>query len=81
MNADSPPLTLTQGRLCVALAAVLWSTSGAYTKLLTNVMPEHGQPEIESPQISRRVDLLEQHGIHAICRPGHGGTHDASGFC
>jgi drug/metabolite transporter (DMT)-like permease len=53
MNADTPPLTPTQGRLCVALAAVLWSTSGAYTKLLTNVMPEQfGQPEIESSQIA-----------------------------
>src|ERR1700722_9113758 len=53
MNADTPPLTLTQGRLCVALAAVLWSTSGAYTKLLTNVMPEDfGQPEIAATQIA-----------------------------
>jgi drug/metabolite transporter (DMT)-like permease len=52
-TADPPPLTLTQGRLCVALAAVLWSTSGAYTKLLTNVMPEHfDQPDIASTQIA-----------------------------
>jgi drug/metabolite transporter, DME family len=31
-------LTLTQGRLCIATAAVLWSLSGAFTKLLTKVM-------------------------------------------
>jgi drug/metabolite transporter, DME family len=30
---DAP--TLTQGRVCVVLAALLWSTSGAFTKLLT----------------------------------------------
>jgi drug/metabolite transporter (DMT)-like permease len=53
MSADTPPLTLTQGRLCVAAAAVLWSTSGAYNKLLTNVMPEHfGQPPIAPVQIA-----------------------------
>jgi drug/metabolite transporter (DMT)-like permease len=31
---DSVP-SLTQGRVCVVLAALLWSTSGAFTKLLT----------------------------------------------
>jgi drug/metabolite transporter (DMT)-like permease len=28
-------VTLTQGRLCIVLAAVLWSTGGAFTKVLT----------------------------------------------
>jgi DME family drug/metabolite transporter len=31
---DSAP-SLTQGRLCILLAAVLWSTGGAFTKVLT----------------------------------------------
>lgn len=35
MSAPAPPLTPAQGRLCVVLAALLWSTSGAFTKVLT----------------------------------------------
>ena len=31
----SPPISLAHGRLCIVLAALLWSTSGAFTKLLT----------------------------------------------
>jgi drug/metabolite transporter (DMT)-like permease len=31
---DAVP-SLTRGRICIALAAVLWSTSGAFTKILT----------------------------------------------
>lgn len=34
MSQDSSP-SLAQGRLCLILAAVLWSTSGAFTKMLT----------------------------------------------
>ena len=34
-TCHSPLLSLTQGRLCIALAAVLWSTGGAFTKVLT----------------------------------------------
>ena len=30
-----PSISLAHGRLCIALAALLWSTSGAFTKLLT----------------------------------------------
>jgi DME family drug/metabolite transporter len=33
--ADPPPSSLTKGRLLILLAAVLWSTSGAFTKALT----------------------------------------------
>jgi drug/metabolite transporter, DME family len=33
--AVPPPFSLAHGRLCVILAALLWSTSGAFTKLLT----------------------------------------------
>jgi len=40
--------TLTQGRLCIALAAVLWSLSGAFTKFLTKVMVE----DYEYPDVS-----------------------------
>src|SRR5262249_38805523 len=38
MGPTAPPAdprALARGRLCVVLAAVLWSTSGAFTKLLT----------------------------------------------
>ena len=35
---DAGP-TLAQGRLCIVLAALLWSTSGAFTKLLTQPTP------------------------------------------
>jgi len=31
----SPDLSVARGRLCIALAAVLWSTSGAFVKLLS----------------------------------------------
>jgi drug/metabolite transporter (DMT)-like permease len=36
MNSSSPApeISATQGRLCIALAAVLWSTSGGFTRLL-----------------------------------------------
>ncbi len=36
MKAPIPEaISLAHGRLCIALAALLWSTSGAFTKLLT----------------------------------------------
>ncbi|HYV34212.1 MAG TPA: DMT family transporter, partial [Gemmataceae bacterium] len=45
--------TLTQGRICLALAAVLWSLSGPFTKLLTKVMvEEYDSPPIAPPQIA-----------------------------
>ncbi len=34
-NLVPSPRAVTQGRLCIALAALLWSTSGAFTKVLT----------------------------------------------
>jgi drug/metabolite transporter (DMT)-like permease len=34
MGPAAPPLSVAQGRLCVVLAAVVWSTSGAFTKVL-----------------------------------------------
>jgi drug/metabolite transporter, DME family len=50
-NAMQP--SLTQGRLCIALAAVLWSLSGAFTKFLTKVMvEEYGYPPVEPLQIA-----------------------------
>jgi drug/metabolite transporter, DME family len=36
MTASPDGPSLAQGRLCVVLAAVLWSLSGAFTRLLTN---------------------------------------------
>jgi drug/metabolite transporter (DMT)-like permease len=39
MHTPAPTLTPTQGRLCVVAAAVLWSTSGAFTKVLTQPTP------------------------------------------
>jgi DME family drug/metabolite transporter len=39
--------SLAQGRLLVAIAAILWSTSGAFTKLLTQDTPLHlDKPEL-----------------------------------
>jgi DME family drug/metabolite transporter len=44
---------LTQGRLCIVAAAVLWSLSGAFTKFLTNVMVEdYGFDQIRPLQIA-----------------------------
>src|ERR1700730_1640843 len=34
-SEESTPISLAHGRLCIVLAALLWSTSGAFTKLLT----------------------------------------------
>src|SRR5438876_6518796 len=46
-------LSLTQGRLCIALAAVLWSLSGAFTKFLTKVMVEdYDYAQVEPLQIA-----------------------------
>jgi drug/metabolite transporter, DME family len=45
--------SLTQGRLCIAFAAVLWSLSGAFTKFLTKVMVEEfGYPDVTPLQIA-----------------------------
>jgi DME family drug/metabolite transporter len=49
----SSELSLTQGRVCIALAAVLWSLSGGFTKFLTGVMvQEHGFDEVSALQIA-----------------------------
>jgi drug/metabolite transporter, DME family len=46
-------MQLNHGRLCIALAAVLWSLSGAFTKFLTKVMvEEYGYPDVEPLQIA-----------------------------
>jgi drug/metabolite transporter (DMT)-like permease len=45
--------SLTQGRLYVALAAVLWSTSGAFTKILTkDTFLDLNEPPITATQIA-----------------------------
>ncbi|HVS35300.1 MAG TPA: DMT family transporter, partial [Gemmataceae bacterium] len=60
-GADAPgsprdkPLSLLHGRLCIVLAALLWSTSGAFTKLLT-------QPTgygLDHPAAGERLDGLQ----------------------
>ncbi len=53
MKDSSPSLSLRQGRLYVALAAALWSTSGALTKILTRDTPlELNHPPVEPLQIA-----------------------------
>jgi DME family drug/metabolite transporter len=50
---DANPTGLTEGRLCIAAAAVLWSLSGAFTKILTNVMVEdYDFPPVSPLQIA-----------------------------
>ena len=46
---DRPPITLSHGRWCILIASVLWSLSGAFTKVLTQpTMLGLYPPEIES---------------------------------
>ena len=53
MQQASSELSLTQGRVCIALAAILWSLSGGFTKFLTGVMvQEHGFDEVSALQIA-----------------------------
>lgn len=53
MDSKSAALSLAQGRLCVVLAALLWSTSGAFTKVLTLPTAFHlDQPPIRSDLIA-----------------------------
>src|SRR2546421_643793 len=52
MQAHREP-SLTEGRLCIAAAAVLWSLSGAFTKFLTGVLHEdYDYPEVPALQIA-----------------------------
>jgi drug/metabolite transporter (DMT)-like permease len=46
-SEKSGSLSLAQGRLCIAAAAVLWSMSGALTKLLTQPTPF----QLDDPQV------------------------------
>ena len=56
MKPSSEPtasLSVARGRLCIALAAVMWSTSGAFTKLLTKDTPLGLHlPEVTPQQIA-----------------------------
>jgi DME family drug/metabolite transporter len=48
LSMEKPRPNLTRGRLCIVLAAVLWSLSGAFTKVLTQDTVFHlNEPEIE----------------------------------
>jgi drug/metabolite transporter (DMT)-like permease len=47
------PASLVRGRLCVLAAALLWSTSGAFTKVLREETPLHlNQPTLEPLQLA-----------------------------
>jgi drug/metabolite transporter (DMT)-like permease len=52
-DSDAPPFSAGHGRLCVVLAAVLWSTSGGFTKLLTQPTGLHlDEPRLSGLQIA-----------------------------
>lgn len=52
-TAPGPAPGLNRGRLCVALAAVLWSMSGAFTKLLTqDTFLRLNEPKVAALQIA-----------------------------
>jgi drug/metabolite transporter, DME family len=52
-ESTRPVFSATHGRLCVVLAAVLWSTSGGFTKLLTKPTALHlNEPELSGLQIA-----------------------------
>jgi drug/metabolite transporter (DMT)-like permease len=52
-ESTEPAFSATHGRLCVVLAAVLWSTSGGFTKLLTQPTPLHlNEPHLSPLQIA-----------------------------
>ncbi|MBY0528091.1 MAG: DMT family transporter [Gemmataceae bacterium] len=51
-SLETPP-SIRQGRLCIALAALFWSTSGAFTKVLTLDTPFHlNEPPVDSRLIA-----------------------------
>jgi drug/metabolite transporter (DMT)-like permease len=52
-ESSEPAFGATHGRLCVVLAAVLWSTSGGFTKLLTKPTALHlNEPELSGLQLA-----------------------------
>jgi drug/metabolite transporter, DME family len=52
-ESAGPAFSATHGRLCVVLAAVLWSTSGGFTKLLTRPTALHlDEPGLTGLQIA-----------------------------
>jgi drug/metabolite transporter (DMT)-like permease len=52
-DPTDPPFGLRHGRLCVVLAAVLWSTSGGFTKLLTQPTALHlDEPHLTPIQLA-----------------------------
>ena len=52
VTPPGPPSPV-RGRLCVALAALCWSTSGAFTKALTQDTPLHlNEPKVAPLQIA-----------------------------
>jgi drug/metabolite transporter (DMT)-like permease len=53
MSETAAPLTTAQGRLCIAAAAVLWSTSGAFVNLLTEPTSLHlNEPALDQLTIA-----------------------------
>jgi drug/metabolite transporter (DMT)-like permease len=52
-DPNDPPFGLQHGRLCVVLAAVLWSTSGGFTKVLTQPTVFHlNEPHLTPIQLA-----------------------------
>jgi drug/metabolite transporter (DMT)-like permease len=65
------PRAVTRGRLCIALAALLWSTSGAFTKVLTLDTPLGlNTPKIEPLQIAFYRALFAGVVLLPTLRPG-----------
>jgi DME family drug/metabolite transporter len=56
--AGALPFSLAHGRLCIFLAALLWSTSGGFTKLLTQDTP-----------LNLHVPLLEPYRVEGLSLP------------
>ncbi len=53
VSSPTPAISLAHGRLCIVLAALLWSTSGAFTKLLTRPTGFGlDQPALDSLQLA-----------------------------
>ena len=69
----APALTTAHGRLCIVLAALLWSTSGAFTKLLT-------QPTgfgLDQPAVAREILVVRDAEPLELGRFLPVGAHDA----
>src|SRR5262245_27600017 len=68
-ESTTPAFGVTHGRLCVVLAAVLWSTSGGFTKLLTQPTFLHlDEPHLTGRQIAFARVLFAGLGLAPLLR-------------